>query len=303
MTTYRSRVAAEIEPNGEPTGFVVLVEPGDRIHFLDWWADLGEDRRPPKRPATVLIHGLGGSGLAWSGVARRLRDACQPIAMDLRGHGLSDAPTEPGAYDLAVLAADVVAVAEGSGAFDEATATVVLAGLGFGAIVAAAAAADLGDRCSRLVLVDGGLADIAAATGQDVEAFLRAMDEPPEVMRSMTAYLADRRSWDPGTWDGDEERAARAAVVETPAGRLVFGTRPHALEACVRTMFEYRPDEVLARVTAPIIAIRRITPGDDDETGVGPSVPPDVQIVEVTAPGHNLLRYRPAEVAAAILGG
>ena len=57
----------------------------------------------------------------------------------------------------------------------------------------------------------------------------------------MAAYLADRRGWDPATWDADQERAARAAVVETPAGRLVPATRPHALEARVRTMFGYDP--------------------------------------------------------------
>jgi pimeloyl-ACP methyl ester carboxylesterase len=169
--------------------------------------------------------------------------------------------------------------------------------------VAAAAAARLGDRCARLVLVDGGLANIGEATGQDVDEFLRAIEEPPEVMRSMTAYLRDRRSWDPATWDADQEQAARAAVVETPAGRLVSATRPHALEASVRTEFAYRPTAVLPQVTAQIVVVRRTTPGDEDETGVGDLVPPGARVVDVTAPGHNLLRYRPDEVTAAILGG
>ena len=59
----------------------------------------------------------------------------------------------------------------------------------------------------------------------------------------MAAYLADRRGLDPATWDADQEAAARAAVVETPAGRLVSATRPHALVACVGAMFEYRPGD------------------------------------------------------------
>jgi hypothetical protein len=129
------------------------------------------------------------------------------------------------------------------------------------------------------------------------------MEEPPEVMRSMAAYLRDRRSWDPATWDADQEQAARAAVVETPAGRLVSATRPHALEASVRTEFAYRPAEVLPHVTAQIVVVRRTTPGDEDETGVGDLVPTGARVVDVTAPGHNLLRYRPDEVTAAILGG
>ena len=289
------------DPAAEPPGFVVVVEPGDRIHFLDWGGS-GE-------PGVVLVHGLAGSGWIWAPVARRLSEARRTIAMDLRGHGLSDAPTDDGAYDLDVLAGDVVAVAEGSGLLDPSAddGRVTIAGHGFGAIVAVAAAGALGDRCARLVLVDGGLDDLPSSTGLDVDEFLRGLDEPPEVMRSMGAYLADRRGWDPASWDADQERAARAAVVETPAGRLVPATRPHALEAAVRTMFGYRPDEVVAHVTAPIVAIRRVTPGD-----AGAAVAPDgsprltapggLTIVEVPAPGHNLLRYRPDEVTAAILG-
>ena len=91
-------------------------------------------------------------------------------------------------------------------------------------------------------------------------------------------------------------------MVETPAGRLLSSTRPHALEASVRTMFGYRPGDVLPRVTAPVVAVRRSTPGDDDATGIGDDLPAGVRVIELSAPGHNLLRYRPDEVTAAILG-
>ena len=282
------------DPAAEPPGFVVVVEPGDRIHFLDW-GGAGE-------PGVVLVHGLSASAWVWAPVARRLIAARRTVAMDVRGHGLSDAPTDTGAYDLDVLGSDVVAVAEGSGALDtdDPASQVVLVGHGFGAIAAVEAAAQLGDRCARLVLVDGGLEHLPSATGMDVDEFLRGLDEPPEVMRSMAAWLADRRAWDPATWDADQERATRAAVVETPAGRLVSATRPHALEAAVRTMFAYRPERALGAVSAPIVAVRRITLGD--EAASHAAAPAGVEVVELEAPGHNLLRYRPDEVTAAILG-
>ena len=281
-----------MEPPAEPIGYLVASDSGDRIHYLDWGGE--------GSPAVVLIHGLGSTAWSWTAVARRLARRRRTFAMDLRGHGLSDAPTATGAYDLDELATDAVAVAEGSGALGDGAA--VLVGHGFGAIVAAAAAARLGDRCARLVLIDGGLVDVGRATGLDVDEFLRGLDEPPEVMRSMSAYLRDRRSWDPGTWDADQEQAARATVVETPAGRLLPSTRPHALEASVRTMFGYRPEAVLPRVSAEIVAARRTTTGDDDATGIGEEVPAGVRVVEVSAPGHNLLRYRPDDVTDAILG-
>jgi pimeloyl-ACP methyl ester carboxylesterase len=298
MAAYRSGVTSEDfratpdagEPGFEPAGYVVVVEPGDRIHFLDWGGD--------GLPGVVLVHGLAGSGWAWAAVARRLRMARRTVAMDLRGHGLSDAPTSTGAYELSSLASDVVAAAEGSGALGgDGAEGVVLAGHGFGAIVAAAAAVELGERCRRLVLVDGGLDHLPSSTGMDVDEFLRGLDEPPEVMRSMRAYLADRRGWDPSTWSADEERAARAAVVETPAGRLVGATRPHALEACVRTMFAYDPGAALPSVRAPIVAVRQAASSAPIDVGV------QLTVMDLPAPGHNLLRYRPAEVTAAILGG
>ena len=288
----------------DPEGFVVVVDPGDRIHFLDW-GGVGD----PADPGVLLIHGLSNTAWIWAPVARRVAEGRHTVAMDLRGHGLSDAPTE--AYMPDLLAEDVVAVAEGSGLLPggEAGARVVLVGHGFGGIVATWAAAALGERCAGLVLVDGGWEDLETSTGMETDEFLRGLDEPPEVMASLEAFLADRAAFDPGTWDADQERAARATVVETHAGRVVPATRPHALEASVRTMFEYEPETALAAVVAPVTALL----ANDDETGAraraltrasaareaaGRS---PIRRVSFGRDGHNLMRYRPEAVTAAIL--
>ena len=295
--------------DAEPDGFVVVVEPGDRIHFLDWGGPVepvGDEATATAR-GVLLIHGLSNTAWSWTPVARRLRAIRHVVAMDLRGHGLSDAPTE--GYDEATLAGDVVAVAEGSGLLRGPLDRVVLAGHGFGAMVAAWAASELRDRCTGVVLVDGGWESIEAESGMDVDEFLRGIDEPPEVLRSMTAFLADREAFDPATWDADQDRAARAVVVETHAGRVVPATRPHAAEACVRSMFDYDPFEALAAVDAPIVALLAA----DDETGgrsaaldrvvaaraTGGGTP--IRTVRFGDVGHNLMRYRPEAVAAAIL--
>lgn len=275
-----------MDPASEPAGYVVVADSGDRIHFLDWGGP-----GSPDAPGVVLVHGLSNTAWSWASVARRVAAERRVIAMDLRGHGLSDAPTS--GYDLEVLGGDVIAVAEGSGAME--AGSVTLAGHGFGGIVASWAAAALGERCARLVLVDGGWDDVAASTGMETDEFLRGLDEPPEVLRSMRAYLGDRAGFDPTTWDADQERAARATVVETPAGRVVPATRPHALVASVEAMFRHRPAGVLARVTAPIVALVATTAPPDGDL-------PPIEVVRLDAVGHNLMRYRPDEVAAAILG-
>ncbi len=309
-------------PDGsvEPEGYVVVLE-HERIHFLDWGGppEGGSSEGGPgeRRPGVQLIHGLGATAWAWTPVARRLRTLTHVVAMDLRGHGLSDAPTS--GYEPVQLTEDVLAVAEGSGLLpiapgepptrESATGRVVLAGHGFGAIVAAWTAAALGERCAGLILVDGGWEDLRKTTGVEPDEWLRGLEEPPEIMRSMSAYLADRAGFDLATWDADQERAARACVTEVPAGHLLPSVRPHAQARTVHAMFDYRPAEVLPRVTAPIIALV----ATDNEQGTRSSALADAQaairaagqqpVRRLSFPGvgHNLMRYRPNDVAAAIL--
>jgi pimeloyl-ACP methyl ester carboxylesterase len=278
-----------VDPAAEVPGYVVAADDGTRLHFLDW-AGFGA-------PGVVLVHGLSNTAWSWAPVARRLMAAGRrTVAMDLRGHGLSDAPTGDGQYELETLGGDVIAVAEAGGVLRrEGGAGVVVAGHGFGGIVAARSAVALGDRCAGLVLVDGGWSDVERETGLDVDEFLRGLDEPPEVLRSMSAFLRDRAGFDPGSWDADQERAARATVVETPAGRVVPSTRPHALTACVEAMFRYRPAEVLPSVSAPIVALVATSPPPADDLG-------PMRVVRLPAVGHNLMRYRPDDVTGAILG-
>jgi pimeloyl-ACP methyl ester carboxylesterase len=296
--------APEPDATLEPEGFVVDVD-GTRIHFLDWGGP------PAAAHGVLLIHGLGQTAWTWAPVARRLARVTRVVAMDLRGHGLSDAPT--GTYDLALLAEDAIAVVEGTDLAGGADGGVVFAGHGFGGIVAAwtagALEAEGAGRAAGLVLVDGGWEDVAATSGMEPDEWLPGLDEPPEVLRSMAAFLADRRDFDPVSWDADQERAARATVVEVPAGHLVPATRPHALAASVRAMFDYRPAVILPAIGLPIVALV-----SDDPDGARTAELARIAVERAAAgrsplaitafpgTGHNLMRYRPTEVAAAILG-
>ena len=138
----------------------------------------------------------------------------------------------------------------------------------------------------------------------------RLIAEPPEVLRSMTAFLEDRQAFDPATWDADQERAARATVVETHAGRVVPATRPHALEACVRAMFDEDPRATLSALDMPVVAL---VAADDDVrsraralemVSAGRVAAGRTAIRSMTFPhsGHNLMRYAPGAVASVVLG-
>jgi pimeloyl-ACP methyl ester carboxylesterase len=306
------------DADATPESLVVRVDTGDAIHFLDWGGPTAGTPAGPgaEPPALVLVHGLAQTAWAWAPVARRLRAVTRVVAMDLRGHGLSDAPRV--GYDLTSLAYDLLTVLTANGLGPDADGPpVVLAGHGFGAQVAAVAAVERPGAVSALALVDGGWEDLEEATRQGAAEFVRGLTEPPEVMRSMAAYLADRRDYDPPTWDADQERAARAAVHEVYAGHVVPVTRRHALDASVTAMFAYRPVEVLARVAAPTVVVvagggeiddpverERMLALDDAlgvlgrETGGGAAA---AHVVRLRGAGHNVMRYRPDEVSAALL--
>ncbi len=303
----RGEQAADPDPDRsvEPQGFLVEIVPGERIHFLDWGGP--EPGRPPAWPV-LLVHGLSATAWSWTPVARRLRRASRTVAVDLRGHGLSDAPTT--GYSADQLGADVVAVGEGAGLLPEDGSRLVLAGHGYGAIVAAWAAGQLGPRCAGLVLVDGGWQDLAAETGLSPEEWLRELEEPPEIFSSMAAYLADRRGFDPGSWDADQEQAARTTVVEVPAGKVVPAVRPHALAGSVEAMFSYEPLQALGRLALPIVILlaatadaagRRAALDAIDRTRAAAGLPA-IGRIDLSSAAHNLIRYRPDEVGRAILG-
>ena len=128
------------------------------------------------------------------------------------------------------------------------------------------------------------------------------------MLASMGAWLADRAAFDPATWNADEDRATRAQVVETAAGRVKLAVHPHALAGSVRAIWSYDPAAVLPTVEARIVAL---VARDEDgsraaalrdvarlrQAGGGSSI----SAAAFPGRGHNLARYEPGAVAAAVL--
>ncbi len=56
----------------------------------------------------VLLHGFSGAAASWRAVSKRLADCCQCFAIDLLGHGRSDAPADAARYRMKSVAADIV---------------------------------------------------------------------------------------------------------------------------------------------------------------------------------------------------
>jgi pimeloyl-ACP methyl ester carboxylesterase len=300
--------APEPDLAAEPAAVIVTLDTGDRIHVLDWGDPSGS------LPPLLLVHGLTQTARAWTPVARRLRGLTRVLAVDLRGHSLSEAP--PGGYDLDSLAYDLltVLVAHRIGP-DAGGPPAVLAGHGFGAQIAAWTASVQPAAVAGLALVDGGWEALEESLKMSDGEFLRGLAEPPEVLASMAAYLADRRDWDPASWDVDQEQAERARVDEKYSGRLTSVVRRHVLAGSVQAMFGYRPEPILSEFDAPLLVLVAESGGADDLevrerrlalddvlAARATAGRPPARVVRFEGVAHNLMRYRPAEISAELLG-
>jgi pimeloyl-ACP methyl ester carboxylesterase len=281
---------------------VVTLQSGERIHYLDWSA------RQEGRPI-VLVHGLSRTAWSWPPVARRLAARHPVVAPDLRGHGASDAPLQ--GYDLGTLALDVLTVMAGCG-WGESVAgpPAVVAGHGLGAMVAVQMARLQPASVAALALLDGGWESMLEATRMLPMQLAEAMAEPPEVLASMDAWLADRRDFDVDSWDADQEVAARAQVIETHAGRVGLVTKGSVIRRVVEAMYAYQPQAALAEVRCPVGVLVADAPTADDEDqrerllalddvqrARAAAGLPRARVRRLAGAGHDLLRYRPTAVA------
>src|SRR5262245_2062286 len=82
-------------------------------------------------PVVLLAHGFGGSARNFGPQMRALKDRYKVVRYDARGHGRSDAPTDPSAYTPATFVGDMRRVLDEVGA-DSA----VVGGLSMGAGIA-----------------------------------------------------------------------------------------------------------------------------------------------------------------------
>jgi 2-succinyl-6-hydroxy-2,4-cyclohexadiene-1-carboxylate synthase len=70
------------------------------------------DTNPTALPALLLLHGFTGSSENWSNLVESLSPAVRLIALDLPGHGQTDAPTDPALYAMPSVARDIHALLE-----------------------------------------------------------------------------------------------------------------------------------------------------------------------------------------------
>ena len=143
------------DPAAEPEGFVVAADDGTRVHFLDWGGPAGS-------AGVLLIHGISQTAWAWNPWlgGRVAWSAPLPWTSAATGCPMRRPTIRTSTTPLRRSPVTPSRSQRAPALLGDAEDRVVLAGHGFGAIVAAEAAAVLGSGCAGLVLVDGGWEDI-----------------------------------------------------------------------------------------------------------------------------------------------
>ncbi|HEU4632302.1 MAG TPA: 2-succinyl-6-hydroxy-2,4-cyclohexadiene-1-carboxylate synthase [Gemmatimonadaceae bacterium] len=112
----------------------------------------------PGAPAVLLLHGFTGSSATWAPLQAELADTLDLIAVDLLGHGRSDAPADPARYAAGRCADDLAGLLDALG-----LTTAAVVGYSMGGRMALRLALDWPERVRALLLESAspGIADAA----------------------------------------------------------------------------------------------------------------------------------------------
>ena len=102
-------------------------------------------------PPLILTHGYSSTSAMWQGQIEALSRRHRLVLWDMRGHGRSDYPEDPGAYSEALTVGDIAALLDEIGA-----ARAIVGGLSLGGYMSLAFYRAHPDRVRALLIIDTG---------------------------------------------------------------------------------------------------------------------------------------------------
>jgi pimeloyl-ACP methyl ester carboxylesterase len=201
---------------------------------------------PGQERDVLLVHGLASNARTCDRVAARLNLAGHHVvAVDQRGHGLSDKP-ETG-YTFDDVCTDLTALIEAMS-----LRTPIVCGQSWGGNVVLELAARWPEVMSGVVMVDGGFIDLSGAPGITWEKI--AVDlKPPHLIGTPRTQMLERMRGFHANWD-DEQLDMQMANFETMEDGTIrpWLTLDHHMQI-VRALWDQKPSQLYERVTTPVL--------------------------------------------------
>ncbi len=215
----------------------VPVRPGLELAIREW---AGE-----KTPF-VLVHGLASNARTWDHVAQLLNEnGHRVVAVDQRGHGLSDKPDAGYAFD--DVTTDLYALLQHLGIEKP-----VLAGQSWGGNVVLDYGARWPDTLRGLVLVDGGFIDLSSdpeATWEQISIDLK----PPPLSGTPRDHMFDRMKQFHADWPEETIDMAMANFETMEDGTIRPWLTLERHMQIVRALWDQHPSEIYAQVAVPTL--------------------------------------------------
>ncbi|RAI57829.1 bifunctional 3-oxoadipate enol-lactonase/4-carboxymuconolactone decarboxylase PcaDC [Roseicella frigidaeris] len=186
---------------------------------------------PATAPPVLLLHSLGTSLAMWEPQAAALAGRFRVIRMDMRGHGLTEAP--PGPYGMAMLARDALALLDSLG-----IAAAHVGGVSIGGRIALQMAAMAPERVLSLLACDTALEFGPPETWQQ-----RIDAVAAGGMRAVADAVMER-------WVCDRSLASSKGL-----RRMLLATDPAGYAGCGAALRDCRASEVMGRIACPTTVI------------------------------------------------
>jgi pimeloyl-ACP methyl ester carboxylesterase len=261
---------------------------------------------PAPRPF-VLVHGLASNARLWDGVAVALAaHGHRAIAVDLRGHGHSDAPDD--GYDTETCADDLAALLVAEELVGDQAPIVV--GQSWGGNVVLSLAARRPGLVAGVGCVDGGWTRLRETFPSFAECW--AALAPPRFDAMTYKHLvrvvrASHFDWPPAGVEG-----ALANLVETPSGGVRARLSRSHHQSIVRSLYEGDPATLYPKVKVPVLLVPATgeQPEPGEHAGKGATraaieqalaTLPDARVRWYPGADHDLHAQFPERLAADLL--
>lgn len=267
-----------------------FVDAGIQLRVCEW---------PGEKRPFILLHGLASNALTWQKTAVLLNQAGHRVlAVDQRGHGLSDKPKS--GYDFDTITADLAALLR------------VLkiekphiAGQSWGGNVVLAFAAKYPGTAAAYTFVDGGIINLQARnnTWEQIAADLRPPDLQGMPRQQLKAIIAQNHP----DWDEDGVEATLGNFETMADGTIRPWLTLDKHMAILRAMWEQNPANLYPLVQEPVQIV--LADGGSDawtaekrrQVQLAVQHLPKATVHWLPNTDHDIHIHRPAELARLML--